>query len=100
MNNYIVGTAVKLRMLFYQDAAKTTLADPTTVTLRVKAPSGAVTTHVYLTDGALVKASTGDYYENYTPTAAGDYDYEFDGSGTVDVVQRSKFHAERSLSQD
>ena len=100
MNNYTVGTAVKCRMLFYSDMAKTTLADPTTVTLRVKAPSSAITTHVYLTDAALVRASVGDFYEHVTPTDEGIYEYEFEGTGAVDIVQKAKFNAERSLSQD
>ena len=100
MNSYAQGTTVKCRMLFYQDAAKTTLADPTTVKFRKRTPAGVITEHVYLTDAGLVRASTGDYYDNVDTDAAGVWEYAFEGTGTVDVVEKGKFEVTRTIFQD
>lgn len=55
-----------------------TAADPTTVTLKVKDPSGAVTTY-----SSTTKDSTGNYHQDITPAIAGTWFYQWTGTGTV-----------------
>lgn len=96
-NSYYCGTDVKCEVYFYSDAAKTTLADPTTVKFRKKSPSGVVTEHVYGTDAALVKAATGHYYDIVNPDDGGRWEYVFRGSGAVAVTQPGYFEATETL---
>ena len=98
MNRYPAGSAVKCRALFYTTPAKTTLADPTSVIFRVRDPGGNVTTHTYGVDGALIKSGTGDYYENLATDESGDWEYEFEGTGAVDIVIPGAFATTPTLA--
>lgn len=97
-NTYPAGSSVKCRALFYSDVAKTTLADPTSVIFRYRDPSGNITTHTYGVDGALIKSTTGDYYENIDTDEHGAWAYEFEGTGSVNVVLPGKFDATQTLA--
>ena len=99
-NSYPVGTDVKCQMSFYSDAAKTVLADPTSIKFRKKTPTGVVTEHVYPADSALVKSATGVYYDLVNPDAAGEWTYSFTGTGAVAIVAQAVFEATRTIFQD
>ena len=66
-------------------------ADPSAVTFKYTKPSGTVTTLVYLTDGALVKDSTGNYHVDLSLTEPGRWFYQWKGTGTVEEVEEGEF---------
>ncbi len=78
---WVVGQQAKLRATFAD--INGVLADPTTVTFRIKAPDGTVTTYVYGVNMQLVKSATGDYYVAWTWTSAGVWLYSFTGEGAA-----------------
>ena len=67
-----------------------TAGDPTTVTLKVKDPTGTVTTYTYA-GAQVVKDSTGNYHYDLTPAIAGKWYYEWVGTGAVPAQSESYF---------
>ena len=100
MNSYPAGSSVKCRALFYSDVDRTTAADPTSVIFRFRDPDGNLTTHMYGVDGALIKSATGDYYDLVATDESGVWQYEFEGTGAVDIVLPGKFQATPSLAAE
>jgi len=94
-NVYDVGDLVRLSAIFKNAAAVDT--DPTTVSVKVRNPSGVVTTLLYGTDAALVKDSTGNYHADITITAKGVWIHKFIGTGIVTAVEEAAFLARGSL---
>lgn len=92
--NYDVGDAVRCRVEF-KDTSDSFI-DPTTVTFKLKLPSGSTTTYVYGTDAQLVKDSTGKYHVDVDISSAGIYYYRFIGTGTVKAAGESKFSIKTS----
>jgi hypothetical protein len=70
--------------------------DPGTVTLKVKAPAGTVTTLVYVTDVALVRDSQGAYHADINVTAAGSWWFRWEASGTGQSAGESWFNVRTS----
>lgn len=64
--------------------------DPDTVTVKFYSPSGTISTYVYLTDAALIKASTGDYYIDFTPNESGRWYYRWSSTGTNKAIAFEK----------
>lgn len=62
-----------------------TATDPTTVTLKVKDPSGNVDTYTYALS-QVTKSSTGVYYKDISLDEAGYWYYQWTGTGTVESV--------------
>ncbi len=84
-SDFIVGQGLRLTGQFRDDAGR--LTDPTTVYLRVKTPDGVIVTYVYLTDVALVRASTGVYYVDLDLEQDGCWSYTWGSTGAIqDVV--------------
>ena len=83
----------------FQDDMRTDI-DPDTVTFKIMSPSGTIASYAYGTDAELVKASTGDYYIDYTPNASGRWSYRWESTGSNEaiaiegsfVVQFSQFY--------
>ncbi len=98
--NFKVGQRVRFTETF-TDLLANTLADPTTVTLRLLAPpatSGGVgveTTYT-VTTGQVVRASLGVFYFDFTFTAAGVWHARWAGSGAITAVDETKFTVEVS----
>ena len=81
-NVYDIGDAVRISAAFTNTSDVAT--DPTTITLNYRDPSdGSITTLVYGVDGEVVKESTGNYYADLEPDAAGVWFYKWEGSGSV-----------------
>lgn len=78
MNTYDIGNVSRLTGSFYN--LSNALADPTTITLRVKDPNGAVTVY---TGGDITHVSTGVYQYDLDLTLAGYYYYRFEGTGAL-----------------
>ncbi len=69
----------------FQDENRTDI-DPDTVTVKIYSPQGTITTYVYGTDAEVVKASTGDYYIDYTPNESGVWHYRWETTGTDETL--------------
>lgn len=88
MASYSVGQLVRLSVAFTISGVAT---DPTTVTLKVKDPTGTETTYTYAA-AQIVKDSTGNYHMDYTvPAHLGYYFYGYEGAGTVIASSESSF---------
>ena len=61
-------------------------ADPTTVSLKVKDPAGAVTTYA-----SPVKDSVGNYHQDVTATIVGVWYYDWIGTGAIIAESESTF---------
>lgn len=65
--------------------------DPTTVTLRIKPPSGST---VVVTNAT--KDSVGNYHYDYTPTLKGKHYYRWEGTGACVTANEGDFQIEKS----
>lgn len=83
MNNYFVGNLVKLKATFSVLGVNT---DPSAITLKVKDPTGAVTTV------STTKSATGQYYGTFTAVLAGGHFYQFKGTGVVTAAAEAEFN--------
>jgi len=73
-------------------------SDPTTVTAKIKDPSGNVSTYVYGTDEELVKDSTGNYHVDVSTDEKGLWYFRFEGTGTCEAVEESSFRVRSAFS--
>src|SRR5512146_976275 len=85
-DTYDKGDGCRISVAF-TGADAVTLLDPNTVVLKIKAPSGTVTTYTYGVDAALVKDSVGNYHFDLELTAKGLWWYRWVGSGAVPIVE-------------
>jgi hypothetical protein len=92
---YEIGQVAHLKATF-KDGLTKALADPTTVTCKVKEPDDTVTTLVYGTDAALIKESTGVYYVDVSVDQEGMHWYAFEGDGVVESRSEKRFMVKES----
>lgn len=88
INTFDVGDQVRLIGSF-KDITNT-LTDPTVVTVRVKTPSGIVTTP------AATQASAGIYHVDVTLDESGTWWYRFEGTGAVVAAEENAFNVRDS----
>ena len=69
----------------FQDDTRVDI-DPDTVTVKVRSPQGTTTSYAYGTDDEVIKASTGDYYIDYTPSESGEWWYRWEATGTNKTI--------------
>ena len=86
--SYPVDQPIRLTFHTYSDAAQTTLADATTVTLYVRDPAGTETTPTVTHD------STGTYHYDLTPSLAGHYSVHWKATGAVATATDEGFDVE------
>lgn len=60
--------------------------DPDTITVKIMSPQGTISSYVYATDAEVIKASTGDYYIDYTPNASGLWHYRWETTGENESI--------------
>jgi hypothetical protein len=87
MATYDIGDAVRVSVTFRNEAGA--LANPTSVTLTVRAPDETVTTVSNST------STTGIYSGVVTPDAEGVWRYRFTGTGAVAQAQEGMFTVRR-----
>lgn len=89
-NEYAFGQSVRLTAAFLNAAGAA--ADPTTISVKYgpalvnPPPDPTAITLVYLTDAAVIRDSTGNYHADILPAVAGNYVYQWIGTGTVAAV--------------
>jgi hypothetical protein len=88
-NEYDVGDLVRITGTFTNSAG--TAVDPTVVRAQYTDPSGNTTSLLYLTDAALVKASTGVYYVDIDADESGVWLYRFYATGTGQGAEEGYF---------
>lgn len=77
----LIGTGVASTQEFRDSTGY--LADPTTVSLVVRAPDGTKTTYVFGVDPEIERISEGVYRFRHVPDAAGEWGYYWLGTGAV-----------------
>lgn len=93
MNHYDLGDVVELEATFTDDDGE--LADPTTITLKIKDPSANVTTLTYAA-AELTRESMGVYYYNLTIDEAGMWYYRWISTGTPATAEEACFYCRAS----
>lgn len=91
-DTYLEGATVRVQATFQVDDTDT---DPTTVTLKVKDPSGNVDTYTYGA-GEVTKSATGVYYKDIMPDEVGHWVYRWIGTGTAAGVSEAIIEIEGS----
>jgi hypothetical protein len=90
-----INTEVRLDANFHDDSGTDT--DPDTVTLTTRSPSGAAATYTYLTDDALGRTNTGDFYCDITPNESGRWFWRWTATGNnTTVAQEGNFMVDYS----
>ena len=92
---YDVADKPKLQGTFRNAAG--TLADPDTVTLRIKYPDASTTTHVYGVDANVIRDSVGVYYYLLPLTLEGAHYYRWEGSGALYAGGEKKIVVNQSV---
>jgi hypothetical protein len=90
---YPLDQPVRLTFRTYSDSAQTVPADPTTVSVQVRDAAGVETTFTWAAS-QVVKDSTGVFHYDYTPAAAGHYDFHWKATGTVATALDGGFDVE------
>jgi len=85
---YDVGDRVRFSATF-KDINGTAM-DPTTITFKIKSPSGTTTTYVYGQNGELVRTGTGTYRVDFDMTEGGVWNYRWEGSGALVVAEEGQ----------
>ena len=89
MAAYDKGDKVRFTAVFKNIAEE--LTDPTTVTVKIKDPSGNSSTYVYGTDLEVVKDSTGTYHIDMDIDETGIWHYRWEGAGVIKTAEESSF---------
>lgn len=86
------GVVVRVSAIFTNSAG--TAADPATIKFSYTAAAlGVTTTYTYVTDAALVKSSTGNYYVDIDSRESGGmYDWRFFSTGSGQTSNQDKFY--------
>ncbi len=91
---YDIGDLIRLSVTF--ENLSNALVDPTSVVLKIKLPSGSISTLTYPADAAIERASEGVYQSDVEITEAGTWSYRFQGTGAVKAAVESYFYVRTS----
>ena len=104
MNQYTLGTLVTVEIAFdVQTGVDSngdpvfTPADPTEIMLTVKSPAGVMTQYTY-PEIPVIKDSVGRYHADILPTAEGDWQWRFVGTGAAQGASEGEFRITSLLS--
>jgi hypothetical protein len=86
-NEYHLGQAVKFKGDFKNEAGA--LADPGTITLRVRNPEGTITTYTYAA-AEITKDAVGQYSKVVALDKEGTWKYRFEGTGAVQAADEDE----------
>lgn len=92
-----IGDDIRLGVTFTN--ASDAVADPSTVSLKVKTPGGVTTTYAY-GGGVVLKDSTGVYHASIpiplSAASVGGWEYRFEGTGAVTAAGEDCFDVRES----
>lgn len=91
MNTYDEGDLVRLTAKF---TILTELTNPSAVYLQVISPDRATGSYSY--PATITNSATGTFYRDVSADQVGRYDYNFQGTGTVQAVGAGKFVVRRT----
>ena len=86
-NVYKKNQSVRITGTFTVSSVNT---DPTTITLKVRDPSGNIATYTYAL-AEVTKSATGVYYKDITTDESGQWFYNWIGTGTVAAADEDYF---------
>lgn len=86
---YAIGNLVRCTAEFRDPTGLDALVDPSTVTFKLKTPTGTATTSTPTHD------STGRYHADVNVTEAGTWSYRFESTGTYQAAQEGTFYVEQ-----
>lgn len=89
MNSYILGEVVRVSVAYTIAGVAT---DPTTATVKVLNPLGALTT------ATPTKDSTGNYHYDFATTIEGLHYYRFEGTGACVAAGEGQFLTQTNFS--
>ena len=92
---YDVGDKIRLSAAFVDIGNNP--ADPTTVTVKYKAPTTATVTKVYITDAEVIKDATGNYHIDVSINEAGGWKFRWEGTGAVEAAAQATFDATAAI---
>lgn len=89
-NSYDVGDLVRMSSVFYDDDGN--LADPSTITLKVKDIAGTVSTYVFGVAAEVVRDKLGHYHADIEIDGAGDgfWFFRWEGIGAIIAAEERK----------
>lgn len=93
VNQYNVGSQVRITGTFTNPNASDDPVDPTTITIYYKDPSGNIT-ELSGTDSDVTNSSTGVYYTDITIDESGTWIYRFVGTGAAVAADEGYFLVE------
>jgi hypothetical protein len=91
-NIYDIGDVARVTMTFTVDDVNT---DPTTITLKVKDPTGNKTTYTYAL-AEVTRSAAGIYYKDISIDEAGQWYYRWEGTGAVETAEENYFMVRES----
>ncbi len=94
MATYDKGDLIRLQATWKNSAEAN--VDPSTVILKIQAPSGTITEYTYAS-GTVQKNGTGVFYYDYLPSTFGNYTYRWEGTGAAIASGQSGFYVEDRL---
>lgn len=94
-NEYYPGNLVRIDGAFTD--SNDAPADPSTVVLKVKDPTGATTTYTQGVDPDLIKDNVGFYHLDLQPTLEGVWHYRWEGSGAIKAAGDGRFYVKDSV---
>lgn len=87
MNTYNIGNLVRLSSAFTTQAGAP--VDPTTITVRIKDPTGHITVLTYPAN--ISKDDTGAFHADFVPTMSGYHSYRWEGTGAATAAAETQF---------
>jgi hypothetical protein len=93
LGEFATGTEVRLHGKFYGPSGA--LADPTTVTLTVRSPAGAVSISTYA--ASVNRLGVGEFYKDLELTSPGVWAVRWEGDGAVNVAGEEELIALRPV---
>ena len=90
----IAGTTVRCSVKF-QDSNGADV-DPTSVIFKYRPPSGVIVSYTYPSASEVIKDSVGDYHSDVLANSAGNWDWKWEGTGSVVAVSEGSFTVSES----
>ena len=89
MANYTQGDVVRVSVVFA--ASNGVFADPTTIVVRYKTPTGTTTAWTYGVNSEVVKDAVGKYRADISVTAGGIWNFRWEGTGVLQGAAQGTF---------